>query len=330
MANSTFCPVCQRKNDIELNRCAYCGSILRTQQSGIGIHTTLNITPTLENLRTDVHCQECLAQITEGAICFIIEKKQTPIIFHNVSETILGRFFDEAADTNFDLDPYGGGAFGVSRRHARIVRVNNKFVFEDLNSTNGSWLNGQRIPTGTTYPLMSGDQIWLGQFKLQVCFHQPEVSPHSIILLRDTTKSSAAKLTPDQLITKIAPYLKAISDLQAIAAHCLQQGTKDVAIEKIDASGSDSYIVVHVVNHPEAIQLIRKWITPWRREQAIAEDPLPDATETKQAIAQLTLKLIADISPGLDNDARFAMIEKALPIVTSLATSSIELSFEAL
>ena len=330
MASSTFCPVCQRKNNIESKRCAYCGSALRLEQSGIGVHTTLSITPTLDNLQANTQCQEYLQQISQGDICFILEKKQVPIILRNVTETVLGRFFDTEGDTNLDLDPYGGGAFGVSRRHARIIRVNNKFVFEDLNSTNGSWLNGQRMPTGTTYPLMSGDQIWLGQFKLQVCFHQTETIPHSTLFLRDTTNASATNLTPDRLITQIGPYLKAFSDLQDIAAQCLQQGSKEVAIERIDASGSDSYIVVHVVNHPEAIHLVRKWITPWQQEQHIAEETLTDANEIKQAMAQLTSKLVADIAPSLDSEARFALVEKAIPIVTELATGSIELSFEAL
>jgi pSer/pThr/pTyr-binding forkhead associated (FHA) protein len=328
MASSIFCPVCQRRNNVDAKRCAYCGSILQTEQSRIGMRTTVSITPSLDNLRPDASCQEYLSQISQGDICFILEKKQTPVVLRDVSEIILGRFFDDEDGTNLDLDPYGGGAFGVSRRHARIVRIDNKFVFEDLNSTNGSWLNGQRIPTDTTYPLMSGDQIWLGQFKLQVCFHQTEKIPHTILFLRDTT-SPSKKLTPERLLTQIGPYLKAISDLQEIASECMRLDYRKVAVEKIDASNSDAYVVVHIVNNPEAIHLIRKWITPWRLEQQLNVEDLGEVGENKQEMAQLTSKIITDIAPDMDSETRFTVVERALPVVTQLATGPIDLSFEA-
>ncbi|NHZ71590.1 MAG: FHA domain-containing protein [Aquificales bacterium] len=295
--------------------------------SGIGVHTTVNIDPAADGLQTYSSCQEYLAHLDQGDICFILEKNQAPIILRNVSETIVGRFFDDPENNNLDLDPFGGGAFGVSRRHARIVRINNQFVFEDLSSTNGSWLNGKRLPSGTTYPLMSGDQVWLGQLKLQICFHQVEVAPKTIIFLRDTAASSK-NLTPDSLITKIGPYLKAISDMQQIAARCLRQELTEVAIEKIDASGSDPYIVVSIVNNPESIHLIRKWVTPWRNEQQDGVESI-DTNESRQAIVQLTSKIIADLAPGLNNESQFTLIEEALPTITELATSSIELLFEA-
>jgi pSer/pThr/pTyr-binding forkhead associated (FHA) protein len=298
-------------------------------QSGLSIHTTLNIAPSSDTLQANERCQAYLKQIEPGDICFILEKNQTPIVSHNVSETILGRFFDELENGNLDLDPHGAGAAGVSRRHARIIRINEQFIFEDLNSTNGSWLNGQRISAGTTYPLTCGDQIWLGQFKLQVCFHQAETIPTTILFLRDTT-SSERYLTPHVLLTQIGPYLTAIAALQQIAADCLEQDATELIIEKLDASGSDSYILVHIAHSPEAIHLIRKWISPWRREQQHAAETRADTSETKQAMVQLTSKIIADLAPGLSNESRFTLIEKAIPTVTELATGSIELYFEAL
>lgn len=328
MASSIFCPVCQRKNNVDAKRCAYCGSMLQMEQSRIGMRTTVSITPSLDNLRSDANCQEFLSQISQGDICFILEKKQTPVILRDASEIILGRFFDDEDGTNLDLDPYGGGAFGVSRRHARIVRIDNKFVFEDLNSTNGSWLNGQRIPTDTTYPLMSGDQIWLGQFKLQVCFQQTEKVPNTILFLRDTT-SLSKKLTLERLLTQFGPYLKAISDLQDIVSDCMRLDANEITVAKIDASSSDAYVVVHIVNNPEAIHLIRKWISPWRLEQQLNVENISEVGENKQEMAQLTSKIINDIAPDMDSETRFSVVENALPIVKHLAAGSIDLSFEA-
>jgi hypothetical protein len=331
MSNFIFCPVCQRKNKSESERCVYCGSALRMKQSGLGVHTTLSISPSIgqDSSQAQAPCQEYLQQISAKDICFILEKKQTPIILHDVEEIILGRFFDGTDSKSLDLDPFDGGAYGVSRRHARIVKVNDKFVFEDLMSTNGSWLNGQRLPTGTTFPLMSGDQIWLGQLKMQVCFHQTETAQHSTLLLRDTSQTST-KLTPERLTLKIGPYLTEVSNLQHIADECFQQDKKNIAIEKIDASGADAFVIVEVVNHPEAIHLIRKWITPWQHEQQFETDKKENDDELTQAIVQLSSNIAADIAPDLTHDEQFALIEQLLPTVKTLATSSIELSFDAL
>jgi len=52
----------------------------------------------------------------------------------------------------------------VSRRHARLVKANGKFVVEDLHSYNGVRVNGQRI--GAETGLEPGDQIAIGDYQL--------------------------------------------------------------------------------------------------------------------------------------------------------------------
>jgi uncharacterized membrane protein len=51
----------------------------------------------------------------------------------------------------------------ISRQHARLVWDGTAWVLEDLGSTNGVYLNGQRV---TTARLSPGDQIFLGQTQL--------------------------------------------------------------------------------------------------------------------------------------------------------------------
>ena len=54
----------------------------------------------------------------------------------------------------------------VSRRHARIMVVSGKAAVEDLESTNGTSVNGKRIAGRTQ--LDPGDELALGSEKLQI------------------------------------------------------------------------------------------------------------------------------------------------------------------
>lgn len=53
----------------------------------------------------------------------------------------------------------------VSRRHAAIVRNDGQFWLQDLNSSNGTFLNGERI---TTVELKDGDIIKIDQLEFKV------------------------------------------------------------------------------------------------------------------------------------------------------------------
>ncbi|MSP12647.1 MAG: FHA domain-containing protein [Chloroflexi bacterium] len=65
-----------------------------------------------------------------------------------------------------DLTPHGGEDGGVSRRHARITHQGGQWMVEDLNSTNGTFLNGQRLAPVRPQPLKDGDALRLGKVQL--------------------------------------------------------------------------------------------------------------------------------------------------------------------
>ena len=54
----------------------------------------------------------------------------------------------------------------VSRRHAEIRRTRDGYTIIDFNSTNGTWVNGQRIPSGETIALSDGDRVAVGRLSL--------------------------------------------------------------------------------------------------------------------------------------------------------------------
>lgn len=59
------------------------------------------------------------------------------------------------------LDP------GVSRRHAKILLEKDIYVLQDLNSTNGTYVNGERIES---HPLQDGDKVSMGGVVLKYCY----------------------------------------------------------------------------------------------------------------------------------------------------------------
>jgi pSer/pThr/pTyr-binding forkhead associated (FHA) protein len=65
-----------------------------------------------------------------------------------------------------DLTPHGGDEGGVSRRHARIVVEGGVFYLVDLNSTNFTYLNKQRLAPDTRQPLKDGDEVRCGRVTL--------------------------------------------------------------------------------------------------------------------------------------------------------------------
>ena len=59
-----------------------------------------------------------------------------------------------------------GGDAEISREHARVTKSGSGLVIEDLGSTNGTMVNGQRIAAPT--PLRAGDTVKVGTTTMQV------------------------------------------------------------------------------------------------------------------------------------------------------------------
>jgi len=64
---------------------------------------------------------------------------------------------------DIDLTPYGGEDGGVSRRHARLLHVGDDFFVEDLQSTNYTKLDGQRLPAHVRERLEDGARLDFGR-----------------------------------------------------------------------------------------------------------------------------------------------------------------------
>lgn len=88
------------------------------------------------------------------------------------AETVIGR------EANCDIALDSSVAAGVSRRHAAVRRVpgSNAFAIADLGSSNGTFVNGQRLQG--EQQLRSGDRIQLGANGPQFEFVDPIATQH--------------------------------------------------------------------------------------------------------------------------------------------------------
>jgi uncharacterized OB-fold protein len=62
-----------------------------------------------------------------------------------------------------DLTPYGGETGGVSRQHARINRVDGQWTVTDLNSTNYTRVDGNKLDPSLPAPIKDGSRIQFGR-----------------------------------------------------------------------------------------------------------------------------------------------------------------------
>jgi predicted component of type VI protein secretion system len=69
---------------------------------------------------------------------------------------------------DLDLAPFDAQNAGVSRRHAALVQYNERLHLVDLESANGTFLNGRRVPPNSPVRLKDNDVVRLGSLSLLI------------------------------------------------------------------------------------------------------------------------------------------------------------------
>jgi hypothetical protein len=164
-----FCPVCKLANDQAALVCEYCGSVF------VDLHlenyeTTQNIT---NRRATDLLEQPQDLKTPAHGMAFFLFGKTEPLAVYDDDVIYLGRLDKDSKETNeafVDLTLAAGFTQGVSRRHAMIQRQDNRVEIMDLHSSNGTFLNGNRLLPSKFYELRSGTVIQLGRLKLIAIF----------------------------------------------------------------------------------------------------------------------------------------------------------------
>jgi hypothetical protein len=107
----------------------------------------------------------------DNVVILQVENDETPIVVQLRTELVFGRVTEQSDTTTYiNLTPYGAEDKGVSRRHARLLRDGKEVYLMDLNSTNGTQLNGEPLPSSVEKRLRDGDELSLGRLRVYVYF----------------------------------------------------------------------------------------------------------------------------------------------------------------
>ena len=164
-----ICPICQHVNPPDAVQCEQCKVSFTADSSTVDVSESLS--------QMAVSASEQIRQTHEHLapddVVFYVAGEIQPLVIQSGREIILGRSVDDAPSFVVDMTQFHGHLLGVSRKHALLTRVVDGYTVEDLDSTNGTWLNDERLVPRQTYPVISGDQLRIGQLVLFVYFAMP-------------------------------------------------------------------------------------------------------------------------------------------------------------
>lgn len=102
-------------------------------------------------------------------VVLYIGERSPRIVSVTISGTlIVGRGGGEGPQPDLDFSSYHAAEHGLSRQHAALHAANSFLYIEDLNSTNGTRINGFKLPPLRRYRLRSGDEVEFGGLRVTI------------------------------------------------------------------------------------------------------------------------------------------------------------------
>lgn len=175
------CPFCFAKHVVNTVFCDECGQFLAQDSSPSTeqFYSTEDkvvsmkwVQPSMlsSSQRVEFRSVELLAAETPPLlICLKIGPDKQKIEFQLNDPVFIGRL-DAGQDIfpDIDLTQFSLEAKAVSRRHVRLFVQDSVVMIEDLDSLNGTYLNGERLPPFLSVPLSDGDCLKLSSLQVEV------------------------------------------------------------------------------------------------------------------------------------------------------------------
>jgi pSer/pThr/pTyr-binding forkhead associated (FHA) protein len=149
----------------------------------------------------------------------------------------------------------------VSGSHARVVVEEGKFVVEDLNSLNGTFLNGQRIRKST---LKEGDLIAIGKHTLEFV----ERGGLSVLMMMPTEKSAQGSRADQTVVLDTKQRRDFLAKATAIAEGADPETKTQIACLVVQAGRTDQpeYILtskIYVIGKDKSASVrLKGWFLP--------------------------------------------------------------------
>jgi len=83
---------------------------------------------------------------------------------------VLGRFAGDDPEIHVNLEAYRAAELGVSRQHTSLTLITGTVILTDLNSLNGTFLNGRHLSPNQHAIVRDGDEIRLGQLVIYISY----------------------------------------------------------------------------------------------------------------------------------------------------------------
>ena len=208
-------------------------------------------------------------EIEAGEIVLAMEGAEELIYVRDAEEVTLGRgdTVQRGRHVFVGLVAADDTGYGVSRKHASLYTSSNGIYLKDHNSTNGTWINGTRIPPETRQTITHKDVLKLGHLRVVVGFKFiPVVASQRIRLTQLKSLQKYPGLGPDGITPtclsgEIGPLLEALSYFQELRG--VSREVKPTNIMSVPAVGT-RHIVMEVTPVREAVDIVSKHIRPQR------------------------------------------------------------------
>ncbi len=164
--NDLLCQRCNQSVERDELKCPNCGEPLRGTDMSETISQAMHfdIPPLLD------HMQRRAVSLQPREIALYIEDASIPLIIDLSNRATLGRHSakDTRVSPTVSLNSYDAFNRGISRVHATLYYDDDRAtaMLVDEYSTNGTWINGQRVAPMTPTPLQNGDEIRLSRLRI--------------------------------------------------------------------------------------------------------------------------------------------------------------------
>jgi hypothetical protein len=171
------CPNCGSENQPSIKFCTDCGLWLQNIETRQDMLSDQEIRSTLEAAEHEPKSTIAAPQLEAGTIAFAVVGTPNTILIQYEQPILLGRDAGTRPSDYplVDLNDARGYVMGVSRQHALIQQVDDRYFISDQGSSNGTFVNGSRLKPYQDHEIHHGDRLILGQLNL-IFFHKNELT----------------------------------------------------------------------------------------------------------------------------------------------------------